>query len=217
MKELEDMRNDELLMVIIAGIQILRENERKQGYEDGKKEKLANAMIHDHEVAEKKAYEQGLNESWECARKMCLMSPEERLRAFDVSGNHLAILSDLTASKAIVKLKAFEQKQKCKECKKTKDPIFYGHCVGECDYAKQTEYEIKVGYEVYNIDRDNKRIVTAIDGNKAIQLCSNGKYTVDNIDTLHWTGREDLRIKKVLEKITGETDGYTSDNRSDSI
>lgn len=63
MKELEDMRNDELLMVIIAGIQILRENERKQGYEDGKKEKLANAMIHDHEVAEKKAYERGLNDA----------------------------------------------------------------------------------------------------------------------------------------------------------
>lgn len=82
---------------------------------------------------------------------------------------------------------------------------------------KQTEDEIKVGYEVYNIDRENKRIVTAIDGNKAIQLCSNGKYTVDNIDILHWTGREDLRIKKVLERITGETDGYTSDNRSDSI
>ena len=78
------------------------------------------------------------------------------------------------------------------------------------DKQKQ-DAEIKVGYEVYNLDPENKRIVTAIDGNKAIQLCSNGKYTVDNIDTLHWTGREDLRIKKVLEKITldkmGEVDG----------
>lgn len=108
MKELEDMRNDELLTVIIAGIQILRDNEHKQGFEEGLKEQ-----------------------------------------------------------------------------------------------RKQTE-EIKVGYEVYNLDRKNKRIVTAIDGNKAIQLCSNGKYAVDNIDTLHWTGREDLRIKKVLENITNK-------------
>lgn len=171
------------------------------GYEDGK----ADTPFTDTEEAEKTAYEKGLNDAWECARKMCLMSSaEERLRAFDVSGNHLAILSDLTAPEAIVKLKAFEFEQKCKECKKTKDPIFYGHCVGECDYAKQTEDEIKVGDEVYNIDRENKRIVTAIDGNKAIQLCSNGKYTIDNIDTLTWTGREDLRIKKVLENITNE-------------
>lgn len=138
------------------------------GYEDGQKEKPQ--AIYEMKVEE---YNKGLNEAWECARKMCLMSSEERLRAFDVSGNHLAILSDLTAPKAIAKLKAYEERQKEIE-------------------------DIKVGYEVYNVDRENKRIVTAIDGNKAIQLCSNGKYTIDNIDTLHWTGREDLRIKKVL-------------------
>ena len=93
------------------------------GYEDGQKEKLANAMIHDHEVAEKTAYEQGLNDAWECSRKMCLMSPEERLRAFDVSGNHLAILSDLTASESIEKLKAHEEKQKQTEDIKVGDEV----------------------------------------------------------------------------------------------
>lgn len=76
--------------------------------------------------------------------------------------------------------------------------------LAEYEDKQKAKDEIKVGYEVYNIDRENKRIVTAIDGNKAIQLRSNGKYTVDNIDTLHWTGREDLRIKKVMEKITNE-------------
>ena len=99
---------------------------------------------------------------------------------------------------------AEKKKQKCSTCK---------HNEGEhnpfdtCNYCNNgSEYEerdeIKVGYEVYNLDRENKRIVTAIDGNKAIQLCSNGKYTVDNIDTLHWTGRVDLRMKKVLDGIT---------------
>lgn len=185
MKELEDMRNDELLMAIIAGIQILRDNEHKQGFEDGQKEKLANVMIYDHEVAEKMAYERGLNEAWKAVRKIIEpmyyggYSPDVLCEIFDVSTIE-SVFKLNTAAEAMAKIKEYEDKQKC----------------------KQNEDEIKVGYEVYNIDRDNKRIVTAIDGNKAIQLCSDGKYTVDNIDTLHWTGREDLRIKKVLEKIT---------------
>lgn len=173
------LRNEKIKLIHALATSIgehmteLFENGYNQGYEDGK----ADTPFTDTEEAEKTAYERGLNDAWECARKMCLMSSaEERLRAFDVSGNHLVILSALTAPKAIEKLKAYEERQ------------------------KQTE-EIKVGYEVYNLDPENKRIVTAIDGNKAIQLCSNGKYTVDNIDTLHWTGREDLRIKKVLENI----------------
>lgn len=180
MKELEDMRNDELFMVIIAGIQILRENERKQGYEDGK----ADTPFTDTEEAEKRAYEQGLKEAWECARKLMLSSDcdggMERKDINEIFGvSEYYALKDFTASEAIAKIREYEEKQKIDD-------------------------EIKVGYEVYNLDRENKRIVTAIDGNKAIQLCSNGKYTVDNIDTLHWTGREDLRIKKVLEKITNE-------------
>ena len=87
------------------------------------------------------------------------------------------IFEEYTPQDAIRKIKEYEDKQK-------------------------QDAEIKVGYEVYNLDRENKRIVTAIDGDKAIQLCSNGKYTVDNIDTLHWTGRVDLRMKKVLDGIT---------------
>ena len=148
------------------------------GYEDGQKEKLANAMIHDYEVAEKTAYERGLNDAWDVVKKIALMDTETSENITGYFGL-FRIMNNLTASEAIAKIKAYEDKQKADD-------------------------EIKVGYEVYNIDRENKRIVTAIDGNKAIQLCSNGKYTVDNIDTLHWTGREDLRIKKVLEKITNE-------------
>lgn len=176
------------------------------GFEDGQKEKLANAMIHDHEVAEKTAYEQGLNDSWECARKMCLMSPEERLRAFDVSGNHLAILSDLTAPKAIAKLKAFEQKQKCKECKKTKDPIFYGHCVGECDYAKQTEDEIKVGDEVTHDGA--KFIVLNIDSPTSVYcLDTRGRTPIfTNIHNLKKTGRHFDAIPEVLKQMNREED-----------
>ncbi len=181
MKELEDMRNDELFTTVVVGIQILRDNERKQGYADGK----ADTPFTDTEEAEKKAYEKGLNDAWECAKKLCQSAmyggSEEYCREiFELTPFEIVDVFDYSASQCIEKVKAYEERQ------------------------KQTEDEIKVGYEVYNLDPENKRIVTAIDGNKAIQLCSNGKYTVDNIDTLHWTGREDLRIKKVLEKITNE-------------
>lgn len=148
------------------------------GYEDGK----ADTPFTDTEEAEKKAYNRGLADSWNVIKKIT--------RDDSVGGYSIEMMQELfghtcvydithnyTAEEAIAKIKEYEDKQK-------------------------QDAEIKVGYEVYNIDRENKRIVTAIDGNKAIQLCSNGKYTVDNIDTLRWTGREDLRIKKVLEKIT---------------
>ena len=181
MKELEDMRNDELFTIVVAGIQILRENERKQGYEDGK----ADTPFTDTEEAEKKAYNRGLNEAWDAARKIA--QTYAHFTCYDLnmifgdrdSVGRKMIFEEYTPQDAIRKIKEYEDKQK-------------------------QDAEIKVGYEVYNLDRDNKRVVTAIDGNKAIQLCSNGKYTVDDIDTLHWTGREDLRIKKVLEKITNE-------------
>ena len=123
-------------------------------------------------------YNKGLNEAWEAVKKIALMDTETSENITGYFGL-FRIMNNLTASEVITKIKEYEDKQK-------------------------QDAEIKVGYEVYNLDPENKRIVTAIDGNKVIQLCSNGKYTVDNIDTLHWTGREDLRIKKVLEKITNE-------------
>ena len=305
MKELEDMRNDELFTIVVAGIQILRNNDRKKGYAEGYADGKANTPFTDTEEAEKKAYERGLKDAWECARKMCLMSSEERLRAFDVSGNHLAILSDLTASQCIEKVKAYhEEKQKCSTCRNSdgehnpfdtcshcnngseyeerkvqnqkccrtckhnvnpdelckyvrvcltpdkKDGLFgfayskyepkqteksCNNCKYEkCNVAnepcescgtksepytnwqpKQTEGEINVGYEVYNLDRENKRIVTAIDGNKAIQLCKNGKYTVDNIDTLHWTGREDFRIISALVRLSERSNGEQTEKCRD--
>lgn len=182
MKELEDMRNDELFTIVVAGIQILRDNDRKKGYAEGYADGKADTPFTDTEEAEKRAYEKGLNESWECARKMCCMKPEERLLAFDVSGNHLAILSDLTAPKAIEKLKAFEQKQKCKQ---TKDA------------------EIKVGDEVYSDDFDDNGIVSHIteDGNCVAIISSGSSMMKVNIHNLYKTGRHFPQIAEVLKQM----------------
>lgn len=95
-----------------------------KGYKDGKTEE-----------AEKKAYNRGLNEAWETAKKIALMDTETSENITGYFGL-FRIMNNLTASETIAKIKEYEDKQKCKECKKTKDPIFYGYCVGECDYAK---------------------------------------------------------------------------------
>ena len=177
------LRNDNIKLIHALATSVgehmteLFENGYDQGYEDGK----AATPFTDTEEAEKKAYEQGLNDAWECARKISMPENEGGMsvKALQSIFGKAREIFNCTASEAIAKIKEYEEKQKADD-------------------------EIKVGYEVYNLDRENKRIVTAIDGDKAIQLCSNGKYTVDNIDTLHWTGREDLRIKKVLENIKNE-------------
>lgn len=145
------------------------------GYEDGK----ADTPFTDTEEAEKKAYERGLNDAWECARKMCCMEPEERLLAFDVSGNHLAILSDLTAPKAMEKLKAYEEKQ------------------------KQTE-DIKVGDEVTHDGA--KFIVLNIDSQTSVYcLDTRGRTPIfTNIHNLTKTGRHFDTIPEVLKQMNRE-------------
>lgn len=91
----------------------------RQGYEDGQKEKLANAMIYDHEVAEKMTYEQGLNDAWECAEKITYMNPDERVNIFGISnnsyGNQCDVFLELSAFEAINKIKEYESKQNNKE------------------------------------------------------------------------------------------------------
>lgn len=176
------------------------------GYEDGQKEKLANAMIYDHEVAEKKAYERGLNDAWEVARKLVHprlggYTEEQKQRIFGEYVSSDSILQNFTAPEAIAKIKAYEDKQKCKECKKTKDPIFYGHCVGECDYAKQTEDEIKVGDEVTHDGA--KFIVLNIDSQTSVYcLDTRGRTPIfTNIHNLTKTGRHFDEIEKVLEQM----------------
>lgn len=79
-----------------------------KGYEDGQKEKLANAMIHDHEVAEKTAYEDGMNAAWEAVRKLYEMPIDDYSELFDTKSPYF----DFSAQEAIAKIKEYEDKQK---------------------------------------------------------------------------------------------------------
>lgn len=69
--------------------------------------------------------------------------------------------------------------------------------------------EIQVGDEVYNLDPENVRVVTAIydddKGHKqAVQICKNGKYAVDKVDTLKKTGKHYDEIESILDQMKGE-------------
>ena len=90
--------------------------------------------------------------------------------------------------------------------------IFKGETV-EGALKKKEEYknkykfmDIVVGDEVYNLDPENKRIVTSIyvdeRGNKqAVQMVHNGKYGCDRIETLTKTGRHFDEIEKILDQM----------------
>ena len=230
MKELEDMRNDELLTVIIAGIQILRDNEHKQGFEDGQKEKPQ--AIYEMKVEE---YNKGLNEAWECAKKLCQSEKYGGLQEHcaEIFGREDVFdVFDYSASECIEKLMAYQKRKiycnhtteeiaksfikdvsavkdqlpehNCEDCKRIKDPIFYGHCVGECDYAKQTE-DIKVGDEVI-VQVDRIGFVTGFDVlfDRVYVTTKDGWSDAFGRSFVKKTGRHFDEIEKVLEQMKGD-------------
>ena len=80
-----------------------------QGYNDGLKDGKASVQIDETE-----AYESGLNDAWECARKIHIdLSMDKCIEIFEGKS-----WFDYTASEAIAKIKEYEEKQKrtCDTC-----------------------------------------------------------------------------------------------------
>lgn len=160
----------------------------QRGYDNGKldaekdDEKKTDALT---DKAYYDGYNSGAFEAWSCAREISLLdsnfaSVEEVKNILKVFGtdNIYNILHDYTPQDAIKRLK---------------------------DYEKKQNDEIKVGDEVYNLDPENVRVVTAIyDDNKgykqAVQICKNGKYVVDKVDTLKKTGKHYDEIESILDQ-----------------
>lgn len=154
------------------------------GYEDGQKEKLANAMIHDHEVAENKAYNRGLDEAWDAARKIHDGQIPYEAFGLDKTGNGFTYASPLnwgetiTAKEAIAKIKEYEDKQK-------------------------QDAEINVGDEVTH--NGAKFIVLNIDSQTSIYCLDTRGRTPIFADThnLTKTGRHFDQIAEVLKEMRG--------------
>lgn len=150
----------------------------KKGFDDGHETGMIDGVmnIDVNEVS----YVKGLNDAWECARKI----DEDRDIENYVFGEDLEHgFSHIKASEAIYKIQKYEVEKRC--------------------------HEIHVGDEVYNLDPENVRVVTAIyDDDKgykqAVQICKNGKYAVDRVDTLRKTGKHYDGIESILDQMKGE-------------
>ena len=86
---------------------------KQDGYEDGK----ADTPFTDTEEAEKTAYNRGLNDAWEVARKLVHprlggYTEEQKQRIFGTYVSSDSSLQNFSASEVIAKIKAYEDKQK---------------------------------------------------------------------------------------------------------
>lgn len=158
-----------------------------KGYKDGTKEKLANAMIYDHEEAEKKAYDKGLSDAWDLVKRI-ESTPEDggltNKQIVEVFGQYWSsfeLYRAFSVEEAMDLMKAYEDKQK-------------------------QDAEIKVGDEVYSDAFDDKGIVTHITTDKVSCVCiiCNGFTTMKvGLCGLHKTGRHFDQIAEVLAELRG--------------
>ena len=129
-------------------------------------------------------YDAGLNEAWEYARKIACEVHHGGLFAGDLEeifGTRFTtdIFRDNTASEAIAKIKE-KQKQ---------------------------DDEIKVGDEVYVLDKNRTYVVTRItDAGIAVLIAQSGCYSEFNKCNLKKTGRHFPEIAEVLRKMQEGTD-----------
>ena len=70
---------------------------------------------------------------------------------------------------------------------------------------KQTDDEIKVGDEIYSLDKNYKSVVTAVfdtcRGVTAVYFTQNGKWYGDLLENLHKTGRRFPEIANILKQM----------------
>ena len=139
-----------------------------------------------------KAYQKGLNDAWECARKVHLSIDEDGLsievlqRLFGTVGP-VNVLRNFSASEAVAKIKEYEDKKnhtKCEKCgnwDNVANCCRLDDCVQYSQFEPKEDDEIKVGDEVMHIEKGNIRIVTKIvDKNYVNYIDSDG--TVGYID-----------------------------------
>ena len=142
-------------------------------------------IIQDLLKDKKEAYEQGLADAWEAARKMCRsvqrggMTPKALLEIFGTPSTREIIIKN-TVAETIAKIKAYEEKQN----------------------------EIKVGDEVCRKDRkDCKFVVTAMTKDKVCFDCISKQgvfYQFCDPNLIEKTGRHFPQIEELLKAMKKE-------------
>ena len=136
---------------------------------------------------EKDAYQRGLNDAWECARKFMSEVIDARFRNnFMVEllecDNAMGAMKVYSASEAVEKIRQYEQEQ------------------------KQEEEQVQVGDEIEAVS--GKAVVVYVDDideHKVRYVYSNGVYAFNYIDKVAKTGRHFPEIAEVLRKMKEES------------
>lgn len=117
-----------------------------QGYEDGKESV---------QIDDSTAYERGLNDAWECARKMMLSDEDGGIALSDIlkifGMTQYSAIKSFSASEAMDKIKEYEEKQKrtCDTCQYVGNTLYNlktycANCDGRNGWTpKQTEQRCK--------------------------------------------------------------------------
>lgn len=153
-------------------------------YMDGMKDaSLSKGELFKREV--NKAYRRGLNDAWECARKICTNWCLSDKTLAEIFGNGKTIddiMREYSASEAIAKIKEYEK--------------------------KQTD-EIKVGDEVYSETSNTKAVVTRVTSwgeYECINSCGAQFVLEKETWNRYWkkTSRHFSQIAEVLKELGGE-------------
>ena len=142
-----------------------------EGVKDGQKGKISELLID--------TYIQGLNDAWECARKIILCEAKGGFstdKYTEVFGNIATFqaLEILSASEAIAKIKEYEEK----------------------------ENKIHVGDEVVSDAFDEKGIVTHITDKSCVSLiCGMSSMISTSLDKVHKTGKSYPQIIELLNML----------------
>jgi hypothetical protein len=150
-------------------------------YDKGYKSGLKDGNINDGTFAAKvkEAYDNGLNDAWECAKKIVTdtgLNYEELGEIFGYTSMD-TIFGNFSASEAVTKVKEYEDEQ------------------------KKPDDEIHVGDEIYQANSTHKYIVTAFLNNGGIIVLGDDGFTVVFArDEIYKTGRN-YPIKAILKEL----------------
>ena len=107
-----------------ADIQKKVDEAYQRGLEEGKKATWG--LVADASSAE---YQRGLDDAWECMKKIAFLEKPRDMRVFFGCSTLGGVLIDYSASEAIAKLKTYEEKQKAEDDIKVGDEVNWG---GDC-------------------------------------------------------------------------------------
>ena len=188
MKEYEDafkgisvysVSEDKKLMVDFVALEELEDAQKEideayqRGLEEGKKATWG--LVADASSTE---YQRGLNEAWEAARKISLMSPDEIEKVFPGAAKYNRYNLGYSGVEVIERLKAYEEKQKAD------DEIKAGDVVRLCRHT--------VPYIVTSCDGDDDTYI--------LMTVNGGFIKAGKDNDVHKTGRH-FDIDKILEEM----------------